>query len=140
MFLLHVFVFCLLTGAYGNDVVLGILGMPAYIECQLPVSETLVWEIQHGGIIAMNGSPINENSTKYLIQKQAGFRESLVIHDVTLADDNVYRCHDFRNSSAVDSTELKVLGKNTIHQLSIFTRDLLNSKIGRKLRRHERHF
>lgn len=110
------FIMCFLNVYHvnGSDVVLGILGTPAYIECPLPVSDTLVWEIQYGGIIAMNGSILNENTTKYTIQKQAGFRESLVIHDVTLADDKVYRCYDLQNTSIADKTELKVLGRNRI--------------------------
>ncbi|WAR06132.1 hypothetical protein MAR_021501, partial [Mya arenaria] len=41
--------------------------------------------------------------------KQSGFRESLVIYDVTLADDKKYQCRDVRNRSAVDNTKLNVL-------------------------------
>ena len=107
-------VLCMWASAKGSDVVLGIMGSAAFIECQLPVSETLVWEIQYGSIIAMNGTTLNENSTKYYIQQHTGFRESLVIYDVTLADDSVYRCYDVNNSSAADTTELRVLGKRQL--------------------------
>ena len=62
----------------------------------------------------MNGTTLNENSTKYYIQQHTGFRESLVIYDVTLADDSVYRCYDVNNSSAADTTELRVLGKSQL--------------------------
>ncbi|KAH3696758.1 hypothetical protein DPMN_084234 [Dreissena polymorpha] len=97
--------------ATGSDVVLGVLGMPAFIECQLAVSETLVWQIQFGPIIAMNGKVLNENTTKYVVQKQTGFREILVIHDVSLDDDRIYQCQEITNRSAIDATKLNVLGK-----------------------------
>jgi len=51
----------------GSDVVVGVLGKPAFIECQLPVSDTLVLEVENSGIIAMNGKLLDDNSTKYAI-------------------------------------------------------------------------
>ncbi|XP_053395584.1 hemicentin-2-like [Mercenaria mercenaria] len=107
----------LVCSSDGSDVVLGILGNSAFIECQLPISNTLIWQTENGNVIAMNGRVINENSTKYLIEKQNGLRESLVIHDLTLADDNIFRCFDLKNRTFVDSTKLNVLAVSGIVKL-----------------------
>lgn len=112
MFLPLLIVFArLISTSGGSDVVLGILGKTAFIECQLPISNTLVWQTQDGNVIAVNGKVTNENSTKYMIETQNGFRESLVIHDLTLADDKAFRCFDLKNSTYVDTTKLNVLGE-----------------------------
>ena len=108
-----------ITTSGGSDVVLGVLGNTAFIECQVPISKTLIWLSENGNIIAMNGKVLDENSTKYLIETQNGLRESLVIHDLTLADDNVFKCYDINNKSFVDSTKLSVLGKYRRNNLYI---------------------
>ncbi|KAL4237159.1 hypothetical protein ACF0H5_005539 [Mactra antiquata] len=99
----------LFTGSSGSDVVLGVVGKSAFIECKLPVSNMLAWEAKDGFIIAVDGKVTNENSTKYVIEDHGTLRESLVVRDLTLNDETSYRCFYLNNSTMYDVTKLNVL-------------------------------
>ena len=93
----------------GSDVI-GTYGNSVSIECKLPISDNLIWDSADGDVIAIKGYPVVRNSTKYVIEKQRGVRESLVVHNLTLADDKVYRCYDLRRTDVKDLSTVTVLG------------------------------
>ena len=94
----------------GSDVI-GTYGNSVTIDCNLPLSDNLVWDSTDGNVIAIKGRPVVRNSTKYAIERQNGVRESLVIHQLTLADDKVYRCYDLRQTDIKELSTVTVLGK-----------------------------
>ena len=96
--------------ASGKDVI-GIFGSSVSIECKFPLKNTLIWETRDGNVIAVDGHPVIRDSTKYVIEKQRGVRESLVIHNLTLADDTEYCCYDLYQTDVKDRSTLTVLGK-----------------------------
>ena len=94
----------------GSDII-GTLGNSVSIDCKLPISDTLIWESRDGNVIAVRGQPVVRDSTKYVIEKQHGVREFLVIHNLTLADETEYCCYDLRHTHVKDRTTLTILGK-----------------------------
>ena len=94
----------------GSDII-GTLGNSVSIDCKVPISDTLIWESRDGNVIAVRGQPVVRDSTKYLIEKQHGVREFLVIHNLTLADETEYCCYDLRHTDVKDRTTLTILGK-----------------------------
>ena len=107
-------IFCaiiLIIGTNGNDAVIGILGNSVSIDCKLPGTDNLVWETSSTGIIAINGELLTGNRLKYVLEKYGGVQESLIIHNVTLADETEYRCYDAHNVQRSYITKLNVLGK-----------------------------